>query len=207
MTEARPSVQTSSKVVHGRTPGTSSPRPTPSRGDEGRDGAQDDPNQATLVQTAADLQHDTTDVEPAPRVPWSRRPTSPQRIRAAERRRRAVELRSNGQTFREIGQELGVSTQRAHALVSEALRHDAITDARRFAELRGQLLQGARDRVDAARRQLAHNDTRAAHDELMRALLGLERLVELIVTGEVPRRTGPAPANAHRVIRLEDGTP
>jgi hypothetical protein len=46
---------------------------------------------------------------------------SPPKVQAAVRRKEAVDLRVEGKTYREIGQELGVTPTRARQLVSEAL--------------------------------------------------------------------------------------
>ena len=166
---------------------------------EGITGRGTPPSKAAVPQS----QQDATGVEPSPRVPWSRRPTSPQRIRAAERRRRAVELRGAGRTFKQIGEELGVSTQRAHALVHEAIRHDAIADARRFAQFRNGLVARALDQVDQARAAVAHNETGEATIRLARATLELEGLMQLMLTGHAPQHrrgmTGSTPARAIRL--------
>jgi hypothetical protein len=46
---------------------------------------------------------------------------SPPKVQAAVRRKEAVDLRIEGKTYREIGQELGVTPTRARQLVAEAL--------------------------------------------------------------------------------------
>ena len=46
---------------------------------------------------------------------------SPPKVQAAVRRKEAVDLRLQGMTYREIGQELGVTPTRARQLVAEAL--------------------------------------------------------------------------------------
>jgi hypothetical protein len=43
------------------------------------------------------------------------------RIKAAERRTRALELRKQGLSYREIGRELGISEQRAHRVITAEL--------------------------------------------------------------------------------------
>lgn len=48
-------------------------------------------------------------------------PSAPKRAAATERKRQALELRMDGTTFEQIGKELGVSKQAAHALVVKAL--------------------------------------------------------------------------------------
>jgi hypothetical protein len=47
---------------------------------------------------------------------------SAQRIEAAQRRTHALQLRVEGKTYEQIGAALNVSTQRAHAIVTEELR-------------------------------------------------------------------------------------
>jgi len=47
---------------------------------------------------------------------------SPVRIKATENRVEAVKLRKSGLTFEQIGSKLGISTQRAHKIVSEELQ-------------------------------------------------------------------------------------
>jgi hypothetical protein len=47
--------------------------------------------------------------------------TSPRRLIASQRRLRALDLRREGKTYREIGEQLGVSGQRAHRVVTEEL--------------------------------------------------------------------------------------
>jgi hypothetical protein len=56
---------------------------------------------------------------------------SPTRIRAAERRTQALELRKGGATYARIGAALGVSEQRAHRIVTQEL---ARLNARRAEE-------------------------------------------------------------------------
>ncbi len=46
---------------------------------------------------------------------------SPPKVQAAVRRKEAVDLRIEGKTYKEIGQELGVTPTRARQLVAEAL--------------------------------------------------------------------------------------
>jgi hypothetical protein len=48
--------------------------------------------------------------------------SSARRVRAAERRTQALDLRKQGKTFAEIGRELGCSEQRAHAIVTGELQ-------------------------------------------------------------------------------------
>jgi hypothetical protein len=48
--------------------------------------------------------------------------SSATRVAAAERRTKALELRKQGKSFGQIGAEMGVSEQRAHALVTQELQ-------------------------------------------------------------------------------------
>jgi hypothetical protein len=48
--------------------------------------------------------------------------SSARRVRAAERRTQALDLRKQGKTFAEIGRELECSEQRAHAIVTAELQ-------------------------------------------------------------------------------------
>jgi len=50
-----------------------------------------------------------------------KRKTRPVNLLAAERRRRAIELRGQGMTFVEIGKQLGVTGPRAFQLVTQAI--------------------------------------------------------------------------------------
>ena len=61
--------------------------------------------------------------------------TSATRIRAAERRTRALELRKAGKTFRQIGQEMGISEQRAHRIVTQELQRLNAKRAEQAAEV------------------------------------------------------------------------
>lgn len=48
--------------------------------------------------------------------------TGKRRVRAAERRVQAVELRKAGASYRRIGEQIGISRQAAHKLVTKALQ-------------------------------------------------------------------------------------
>jgi len=53
--------------------------------------------------------------------PGARPPTSPERVHAAENRKKAVELRVQGASFAAIGRALGVSTVMAHNYIKKEL--------------------------------------------------------------------------------------
>src|SRR5262249_34861969 len=65
---------------------------------------------------------------------------SPARVLATQRRQQAVALRSEGHTYKQIGQELGVSLPRAHQLVDEAMTTTRAQTAANVEELRGREL-------------------------------------------------------------------
>lgn len=72
-------------------------------------------------------------------------PTTTRRTTATERRKKAVALRIAGATFEQIGDQLGVSTQAAHKLVTTALE-----ETRRITgEAAEQLRQTELTRLDA----------------------------------------------------------
>lgn len=58
------------------------------------------------------------------------------RVRAADRRRRSLELRAAGITFQRIGDELGISDERARQLVNEGLEETRLAIAENADELR-----------------------------------------------------------------------
>jgi hypothetical protein len=61
---------------------------------------------------------------------------SPARVLATQRRQQAVALRTEGRTYKQIGQELGVSLPRAHQLVDEAMATTRAETAANVEELR-----------------------------------------------------------------------
>jgi hypothetical protein len=57
---------------------------------------------------------------------------APCRVVAAQRRQQAVQLRAEGATYKQIASEVGISYQRAHQLVGQAMaevRADTVADA------------------------------------------------------------------------------
>jgi hypothetical protein len=73
-------------------------------------------------------------------------PTLPYRIRAQERRAKAIELRRAGLSFAAIGAELGVSKQTAHKLVQNELKDLSTAIREQADELRAE----EADRLNAA---------------------------------------------------------
>ena len=71
--------------------------------------------------------------------------TSPKKINELDRRLEALKLRIAGKTFREVGEALGVTEQRAHQLVTEEL---ARLDVER-SEARKEALRLELERLDA----------------------------------------------------------
>src|SRR5215211_6577237 len=66
--------------------------------------------------------------------------TAPSRVRAAQRRSRAVALRLEGHTFDQIAADLQVTRQRAHQYVSEALAAERAASVKSAEELRQDML-------------------------------------------------------------------
>jgi len=108
----------------------------------------------------------------------SKAPTSPTRVRRADRQARALALRIGGRSSVEIATELGVSRVTAWRLVSEALaaRREEITE--RTAELRA--IEHERiEQYIAHLRPLALAGDMAAHRALLRWHERLARLLDL----------------------------
>lgn len=66
--------------------------------------------------------------------------TSAQRILAAERRQKALELRKRGMLLKEIAAELGVHTASARRIISDAMKAMAEAGSESFADMRDQEL-------------------------------------------------------------------
>ncbi len=62
--------------------------------------------------------------------------TSPQKVKAAERRRQAVALRLSGATYQQIGDKLGVTSSAAHLQVKQELETRAKQSEGKIVELR-----------------------------------------------------------------------
>lgn len=63
-------------------------------------------------------------------------PTQPRRIESAERRKRALKLRTSGLSFQRVGELLGISTQAAWEAVGRALGELAEETREQAAQLR-----------------------------------------------------------------------
>ena len=113
-----------------------------------------------------------------------------------DRERRAVEMRTRGMTYREIGEALGVNPASAHRMVSRALARvpaEAVNDLRALNLLRleelwrrlGGILEDAADDPD---RQLRTIDRMMAVMERTARLMGLDappKRVVAVVTDEL----------------------
>lgn len=122
---------------------------------------------------------DTVGTEPLACDPNS--PRSMMRVRAADRRRRSLELRAAGLTFQRIGDELGISDERARQLVNEGLEETRLAIAENAEELR--TLEAERlDRAAAVLWPRVIEGDLRAHDrwlknrESYRRLVGLDRM-------------------------------
>lgn len=115
---------------------------------------------------------------------------SAKRVRGADNRKRALELRKSGATYRQIGESIGISMQRAHQLVVDELECLAQLRLRNADELR--LLE--LERLDMASiptlAKLKKGCMRAANvwiklSESRRKLLGVDAPVKIAPTNPV----------------------
>lgn len=144
-------------------------------------------------------------------------PSADQRVTAAERRARVIQLRRHRATFEDIGKVLGISRQRAHKIYSDALREIPAPhlDEHRAEELvliddalRSLMIIAADASVTARTRVEAWNAARGWAERKAR-LLGLDaptqhrvdviddRVIDaelLRLTGELDRLGDPAAA-------------
>ena len=112
------------------------------------------------------------------------------RVRGADNRKRALELRKSGATYRQIGESIGISMQRAHQLVVDELECLAQLRLRNADELR--LLELERlDMVSIPTlNKLKNGDMRAANvwiklSESRRKLLGVDAPMKIAPTNPV----------------------
>lgn len=110
-----------------------------------------------------------------------------QRMKSAEIRREALVMRRSGLTFDLIGQALGVSKQRVHAIVTAELRHMAAENAADAEALRAleverldRLLQGLWMRAQNGELDAVDRALKIAHRRA--ALLGLDRPTKIAPT-------------------------
>lgn len=103
-------------------------------------------------------------------------PTSNRRTKSAERRRRAVALRIAGASFEQIGEQLGITRQSAHALVVNAL--DEI--AKQTAESAEQLRQMELQRLDALQASLWPDAMRGDEQKVDRVIKIMARRAALM---------------------------
>lgn len=96
--------------------------------------------------------------------------TGRRRVRAAERRVQAVELRKAGLSYRRIGEELGITRQAAHKLVTTALRDLNDKVAEDAAELMRLELERLDDMQVAATRRLRGDQALPAIDRILRIM-------------------------------------
>lgn len=105
-------------------------------------------------------------------------PTTTRRTTATERRKKAVALRIAGATFEQIGDQLGVSTQAAHKLVTTALE-----ETRRITgEAAEQLRQTELTRLDALQTALWSDAVKGdvqAVDRILKIMLRRSQLLGL----------------------------
>lgn len=117
-----------------------------------------------------------------------------ERHKAAERRRRVVELRDEGFSFRDIGTELGVSMQRAWQLYQAAMREipaaAVAAHAEKLAERRDEQLRRIDMEREAVMDVLAARHVTVSNGQVMRedgkpilddapVLAAVDRLVKL----------------------------
>ena len=114
-------------------------------------------------------------------------PTGPRRITTAERRKVAVNLRVAGATFTQIGDQLGVSRQAAHQMVTKALDELAAQVSESADQLRAIELHRL-DAMTAALWSGAMSGDEQKIDRVIKlmnrraAMLGLDRPVKFDVT-------------------------
>jgi len=122
-----------------------------------------------------------------------------QRHEAAQRRDRVVQLRDKHLTFREIGMELGISTQRAHQLHKQAMRERPVLaeSAARDAERKAAQLRT----IDEQRREVE------AEREAVLEVLHREGRTVVTAAGKVIEDVQDDPqmlAAVDRLVRLDE---
>lgn len=110
-----------------------------------------------------------------------------QRVTAAERRRQILELRRGGMTLDLIGQAMGISRQRVHAILKSELARTAAENAADAEELRALeverldcLLYGIWERAQSGELEAVDRALKIAHRRA--ALLGLDRPTKIAPT-------------------------
>lgn len=128
-------------------------------------------------------------------------PTSNRRTKSAERRRRAVALRIAGASFEQIGEQLGITRQSAHALVVNAL--DEI--AKQTAESAEQLRQMELQRLDALQAALWADAMRGDEQKIDRVLKIMAQRAKLLGLN-APELFAPTdPTGKNEYSGLSDG--
>jgi hypothetical protein len=136
------------------------------------------------------------------------RKTRPANILAAERRRRAIDLRSQGKTFVEIGKELGISGPRAFQLVTEAMDGAHALLVTETARLRQKQLDRIEALVEAiwpagAKGDVAKIDRIVKLFEREAKLGGLDASDKLEVTGKDGKPLEISSVRAQLVAKLQ----
>lgn len=134
---------------------------------------------------------------------------SPERLRASERRRQAVELRMAGATYEQIGEKVGVSAQAAWKLVDKALARTK-RDTSEAADTVRDLELSRLDRMQAGVWVAAIKGSLGAIDRVLRIqerrsrYLGLDALDEStneLQWQEIAKRLGLDPAEVKEMVR------
>jgi hypothetical protein len=113
--------------------------------------------------------------------------TSARALRKLERQRQAVDLRTRGKTYREIGRELGVTHTAAHKLVAAAMEQTKADIAERGDDLRALWAERLESMARAILPAALDGDL-AAHDRVVRIADRFSRLTGLDM--QVDRETG-----------------
>lgn len=123
---------------------------------------------------------------PAPKkAARTRKPPAPKKhARGPGRRKSALQLRTEGFTFEEIGRRLGITRQAAHKLVQTELV--AVADENR--DLAGHVLEGELERVDFVLRSLAPKVEKGDPKAAQAYLRAMERRARLLGL-DAPTRT------------------
>jgi hypothetical protein len=115
----------------------------------------------------------------------ARTPTRPNRLRARERDRRALELRIGGLTFAAIGAEMGVSWQAAQQAVKRSLEITKADIAEKAAELRAIEAERLDKVTEVLWPRVLQGDLRAI-DRLLRTRESYRRLTGLDIDKAAP---------------------
>jgi hypothetical protein len=137
--------------------------------------------------------------------PGANSPRSPRRVRAAQRRREALELRMAGATYQDIGEVLGVSKTRAIKAVQEALRELQDLTVEKAEELRStELARLERLQRVVWQRAIGTADQPASDKAVWRVLQIMERRAKLLGLDQpvkVEQTGGPMEI---RIVRVDE---